>query len=70
MSKSHQNLIIVWSVVCASGLGIFLFQIFTPAVPPQTGYDSGKLALAIGFFFLLWSVPAGLIWAAGRRQKE
>jgi hypothetical protein len=63
-------LILIWSLACVSGLGIFLFQIFGPSLVPQTGYDGRGITLAIAFFAFLWIVPVGVIAAVGRRQRN
>lgn len=68
MPKIFQTLIIVWTLVCLSGLGIFLFQIFGPSIVPQTGYDNRSLTLAIIFFGFLWLIPVAIIVVAGRRH--
>ncbi len=68
--KFFQYLIIVWTVVCASGLGIFLFQIFGPQIEPQTAYDGTGVLTAVGFFIFLWVVPVGTMTFVGRRRKE
>ncbi|MEW6020098.1 MAG: hypothetical protein AB1760_18730, partial [Pseudomonadota bacterium] len=70
MPKAHQILIIVWSLACVSGLGIFLFQIYGPAITPQTGYDGRGLTFAVSFFVFLWAVPVGVVYTLGRRQKS
>lgn len=68
--RFFQYLILVWSVICVSGLGIFLFQIFGPQITPQTAYEGTGLLTAVGFFIFLWAVPVGTLAAIGRRQKE
>ncbi|MHB0866349.1 MAG: hypothetical protein ACYC29_01765 [Thermoleophilia bacterium] len=70
MPKFFKNLILVWTVVCASGLGIFLFQIYGPALEPQTTYEGTGVAMSVGFFVFLWLVPVGIMTVAGRRRKD
>lgn len=70
MPKPFLYLIIVWSLVCVSGLGIFLFQLMGPSITPQTGYDSRGLALALVFFALLWAAPVAVVSIKGRRQAR
>lgn len=68
--KSFQYLILVWTVVCISGLGIFLFEILGPQITPQTGYQGTGLLTTIGFFVFLWVAPVGTLAIIGRRRGE
>jgi len=68
--KFFQYLIIVWTVVCLSGLGIFLFELYGPQLTPQTAYQGTGVLTTLGFFLFLWGVPVGTLATIGRRQKE
>lgn len=70
MPKFFKHLILVWTVVCVSGLSIFLFQVFGPGIETQTAYEGSSLVTSVVFFIFLWIVPVGVLVAAGRRQKD
>ncbi len=71
MRKPYLYLIVVWSIICASGLAIFLFQIFGPSI--DIAGDSSDTALsplvAVGFWIFLWAVPVLIITLMSRRQE-
>jgi len=69
--KTLLQLVIAWSVVCASGLGVFLFEIFGPRF--SIGADEQPYAsplLAIGFWIFLWAVPIAAIAIISRQWGE
>jgi len=68
MAKIYQYLIGVWSVVCLSGLGIFLFQTFGPRVSPEPDYTGAALAVTVLFWVIAWAAPVSVLWVKGRRQ--
>lgn len=69
MPKIYLYLILVWSVVCASGLGIFLFQNFGPRISDEPDYGGGALAVTIFFWLIVWAAPSIILAVRGRRQK-
>lgn len=69
MAKHIFWLIIIWSVICASGLAIYLFQVFKP-IMPGTSVDSFDIGSAIGFWILVWALPVGLLAYIGRRKRN
>jgi hypothetical protein len=70
MSKSHFYLVLVWSLICASGLGIFLFQTFGPRIDIGGG-DDGALnpAVAVGFWVFIWAAPVLVLTIVSRRRE-
>ncbi|MHB9054114.1 MAG: hypothetical protein ACYC5F_09075 [Thermoleophilia bacterium] len=69
MPRTYLYLILVWSLVCLSGLGIFLFQTFGPRIDVEAGYTGLGLAVAIGFWVVAWAIPVSVLYIRGRRQK-
>lgn len=69
MPKTYLYLIIVWTLVCVSGLGIFLFQTFGPRIPVEPDYTGAALAAAVFFWVIAWAIPVGVLFFRGRRQK-
>lgn len=67
MAKPFFWLIIIWSIICASGLGIYLLQVYKPIIPGTSG-DFFDISSAIGFWIFVWIVPAGLLAFIGRRK--
>jgi hypothetical protein len=67
MPKPHFWLIIIWSVVCASGLAVFLVQIYKPILPVSP--DSSGVGVSVAFWIFIWFVPSLIIAAAGLRQR-
>ena len=70
LQAAFRYLIVIWSLVCASGLIVFLFQALGPSIYPQTGYDTGKIAMAAGFFLFLWLAPVAILLLAGSRGND
>ncbi|MCL6106637.1 MAG: hypothetical protein M1309_04735 [Actinobacteria bacterium] len=64
--KNRIQLIIVWSVICLSGAGVFLFE----AVGPGSDGSGAifPLAITIGFWVLLWLAPVGFLALFGRQR--
>jgi hypothetical protein len=69
MAKSFLWLIIVWSVICASGLGIYLYQFFDPIIP-SPGRNTGDLALPVTFWVIAWLLPSLIMALAGRKRGD
>ena len=69
MPKPFLYIIIVWSVVCASGLGIFLFQVFGPSIVIEPTDSSATVAVTVGFWMIAWALPVTILMVRGRRQK-
>ena len=69
MPKSFLYLILVWTIVILSGLGIFLFQMFGPRIDVEPDLTGAALVSAIAFFIVAWAIPVGVLVAVGRRQK-
>jgi len=69
MPRTYLYLILVWSLVCASGLGIFLFQNFGPRIDNEPGYTGAALAVTVVFWLVAWAVPVIFAAVRGRRQK-
>jgi hypothetical protein len=67
MPKPYFWLIIVWTIVCASGLAVFLFQIYRPILPVSDA--SSGVGVAVGFWVLAWLAPTLIIAIAGRRRR-
>ncbi len=67
MAKPFFWLIIVWSVICASGLAIYLLQAYRPVIPGDTG-DFFDISTAAGFWLFVWVVPTAILAIAGRRK--
>ncbi len=67
MSNFRKQLALVWTVVCISGLSIFLFQFYHPALPGYGG--TSGVGITIVFWFLAWAVPMAAILFAGRRKE-
>ncbi len=67
--KNYFYLIIVWSIVCASGLGIFLFQALGPALPDEPAYTGTALAITVIFWIIVWALPSAILFFRGRREK-
>lgn len=68
--KLFRYLIIVWSVVCLSGLGIFLFEKYGPGSEVNmTAYLESPL-LTVAFWFIVWMIPSAVMMLAARRQRD
>ena len=70
MPKIYLYLIIVWSLACASGLGIFLFQVFGPKITNEPAYSGAALAITVGFWVVAWAVPSAIITHRGRSAGQ
>ncbi len=70
MPNIYRYLIIVWSLACVSGLGIFLFQVFGPRITNEPAYSGFALAVTIGFWVVAWAGPTTILAVRGRREKE
>ena len=72
MHKAYVYLIIVWSLVCASGLAVFLFQVYGPSadIAGDTGGPVMSSAIAVGFWVLLWAVPVVILTFVRRRREQ
>ena len=69
MPKPFLYIIIVWSIVCASGLGVFLFQVFGPSIAIEPTYSTAAVAVTIAFWVIAWALPVAILKIRGRRQK-
>ncbi|MHB8792732.1 MAG: hypothetical protein ACYC6O_05285 [Thermoleophilia bacterium] len=69
MPKSFLYIIIVWSVVCASGLGVFLFQVYGPSIAIEPTYSTAAVAVTVAFWVIGWALPAAVLVIRGRKQK-
>lgn len=69
MPKLFLYIIIVWSIICASGLGIFLFQVFGPSIYAEPVYDAAEVAVTAVFWVIAWAIPVAILAMRGRRQK-
>ncbi len=71
MPKLYLYLIIVWSVICASGLGVFLLEVFGPSLSVD-GSDSAAInpAVGIAFWLFLWVAPVTVITIVSRRHGQ
>ena len=58
-------MIIVWSVVCLSGLAAFLFEMLGPGIG-DSPVDSRDIAVSLGFWVLAWLVPVLILLFWGR----
>ncbi len=58
-------MIVVWSVVCAAGLAIFLFQILGPGFQDE-GAGPPDVAVTVGFWVLVWFAPVLWLFLKGR----
>ncbi len=67
MAKPYLWLIIVWSLVCASGLAIYLYQFFNPIIPVP-GQQVGDLAAPLAYWAIVWTVPVVILALQGRRR--
>lgn len=68
MPKPYRLLIVIWTLVCASGLAVFLFQVFYPVIPIAAEEKSVPFE-ALAYWFIIWIVPVIILVAAGRRHK-
>lgn len=62
-------IIIVWSIVCASGLGVFLFQAFGPSIYVEPSYSTAEITVTGVFWVIAWAIPVTILAIRGRRQK-
>jgi len=69
MPKLYRYLVIVWSVVCASGLAIFLFQVYGPRITNEPQYSVADVAASALILFIAWAVPVAILAIRGRRQE-
>lgn len=69
MPKVFLYTIIVWSIVCASGLGVFLFQAYGPPIFIGPAYSTAAVAVTAVFWVIAWAMPVGILAILGRRQK-
>ena len=70
MPKIYQYIIIVWSVACASGLGIFLFQVYGPRITNEPQYSAADVAVTALFWLIVWAAPVVFLAIRGRGRKE
>jgi hypothetical protein len=68
--KLFNYLIIVWLVICASGLGVFLFEMFGPGSDVNSPSNLQHPAITVGFWLFLWLVPTIIMEIARRRQED
>ena len=67
MTKNVRTiLIIVWSVVCLSGLSAFLFEMLGPGTS-DSAVDSAAIAVTLVFWAVVWFVPVAVLFFIGRR---
>jgi len=69
LPKPYLYIIIVWTIVCASGLGVFLFQVFGPSIFIEPAYSNAAVAATIVFWVIAWALPVAVLAMLGRRQK-
>jgi len=69
MKKPFLYLILVWSLISASGLAAFLFEIYGPASIPAASDESINPAVAVVFWGIMWLIPVVVLTIAGRRRK-
>ncbi|MBI5869711.1 MAG: hypothetical protein HZB44_01955 [Actinobacteria bacterium] len=69
MPKPFLYIIIVWSIVCASGLGVFLFQVFGPSIVIEPTYSTAAVVVTVVFWVIAWALPVAILVIRGRRQK-
>lgn len=68
--KLFKYLILVWAVVCLSGLGVFLFELYGPGSEVNsTEYLESPLT-TLGFWLVMWLVPTVILLIAARRQGD
>ena len=59
-------MIIVWSVVCLSGLVAFLFEMLGPGTG-DSSVDGAAIAVTLVFWAMVWFVPVAVLFFIGRR---
>lgn len=67
MQKPYLYIIIVWSIVCVSGLGVFLFQVFGPSIFIEPVYSTAAVAVTVVFWVIAWAMPVAILAIRGRR---
>lgn len=69
--KLFTYLIVVWTIVCFSGLGIFLFELYGPGsdLNAPAAYPQSPLITA-GFWLMMWLLPTIVMVIAARRQEN
>lgn len=67
MQRAYIYLIIVWTVVCVSGLGVFLFEQYGPGSEAGMTQTLDSPLVTAGFWLFVWSVPATVLLFIGRR---
>ncbi|RJQ45687.1 MAG: hypothetical protein C4534_04090 [Gaiellales bacterium] len=68
--KLFYYLIAVWSVACASGLGIFLFEMYGPGSEVSATVNLENPLVTVGFWLVVWALPAAVLALAARRRKR
>lgn len=68
--KLFSYLIIVWSVICVSGLGVFLFEMYGPGSDVNAPANLEHPAITVGFWVFVWIVPVVIMIVARRRQQD
>lgn len=68
--KLLNYLIIVWSVVCLSGLAIFMFETYGPGSDVNSPAYLESPLVTIGFWLAVWIMPTIILVLAARRHKS
>ena len=70
MPKVFLYLIIVWTLICVSGLGVFLFEMYGPGSDVNSPNQLESPVFTAGFWVFLWIVPVIVLIVLSRRQKN
>ncbi|MHB0914720.1 MAG: hypothetical protein ACYC5A_05160 [Thermoleophilia bacterium] len=68
--KLFTYLIIVWAVVCFSGLGVFLFELYGPGSDLNSPANQQNPMVTAVFWLIMWLAPTVVMVIAARRQDN
>lgn len=67
MARPFFWLIVVWSIICASGLAVYLLQAYMPIIP-ETAEGQPSMGVSVAFWIIAWIVPTLMLAYSGRRK--
>lgn len=66
--KLIRYLILVWTIVCFSGMAVFLFEMYGPGSEVNSNAYLESPLTTIGFLMVMWLVPTVVLLIVALRQ--